>query len=32
MNWNTLEARLVDRARSRACSGPLLDLLIPTED
>lgn len=32
MNWNTLEARLADRARARACAGPLLDLIIPTED
>ena len=32
MNWNTLDARLVDRARARYCSYSLLDLLVPIED
>lgn len=32
MNWNTLEARLVERARARSCSQSLLDLLVPLED
>ena len=32
MNWNTLDGRLVERARARSCSQSLLDLLIPIED
>ena len=32
MNWNTLDGRLVERARARSCSSPLLDLIVPIED
>ena len=32
MNWNTIEGRLAARAHARPCAGPLLDLIIPTED